>query len=584
LKILVADSKGKTMFFLVLITFSILFLFENQDAFAIAPTFNFKFFNLDDGGVQGSIGPTAPVIVTVIDPDATGSGSIQVRITSSVDPQGFDFTLNEGPLGTFTSANLVLMSSANIASPGSGVTITVFDTIFTTPNSLEIQTLEGPPIFVVSDSDKTGFSPEFTETGPDTNLYEAHVNFGDSTNPITKTLAAFLGDTFTVFDLCPCGNSANGIILENSNSPHGIHAEVFGTVTATYQGDSNSFTINDYPNPGRGSGGLVSPGLVVDSVSSGGQCDNCQPPTLGIDKNFNRIVSNGFSYNDNPIDVEQFYTPYPLVNVDVGKENTVMLKIYDDGGVDSISHVGLAFGLGHGESFSQSKATISLDRTFDGKEITDVFDPEHTLDNIKITTSTSSCSGVSSIECLVVKIQHTFREELEFNMISTNIWDNKRNSWQNYYNHGIEVRGDSLNPPKTKMIAFGGKEMRGLYELTQIDKINHLWIDKFENIYEDKGNDRFDRVYSNPTEIKYDKITQHGCDRKCNWFNEYKSNQEFNANIVLKKLLNGKTIDSEPLEPFTYTINPTTRAEDLELQKSIIYEKMRAEKTLENLK
>jgi len=575
----------RTISCLLIMTFiALIFTLDSfQNAYAIFPVWSFS-YNLNDGGVQGAGIPTDPVTVSVTDPAATGSGTITVRITSSLDSVGFDLILNEGIPGTFTNTNLALMSDNAIATQGSRITITVFDTFFTTPDPSSVQTLGGPPILIVSESDTTGITPVFIETGPDTNLYSAQINFASTTNAASNTLAVTVGDIFTVADLGG-GNFANGFIGPNPNVGKGaILAEVSGTVTATYQGDFSSVTIGANPGPGRGSGGPIKPGLVVDTPSGGSNCNNCQPPTLGLDKNLNRIVHEGFSYNNKPVNVDLFYTSYPLIEVDVGQENIAELKIFDDGGIDNIAHVGLAFGLGQGESFSQSKATIGLDRTFDGKEITSVYDPENVLDNIQITTSTIPCGFSISEQCLFVKIQHTFREELEFNMVSTNVWDSKRNGWQNYYNHGIEIKGDSLNPTKSKMVAFGEKEMRGLYELIQVDKKKHLWADEFGNLYENKGNDRYDRIYLFPKEIVYDELTQHGCDRNCNWFDKYKTHQEFLAKTTLDEILDGKTIQGEPSKkPFTYLFNPITRAEVPELQKSIIYEKLKAEKLTEKL-
>lgn len=103
-------------------------------------------------------------------------------------------------------------------------------------------------------------------------------------------------------------------------------------------------------------------------------------------------------------------------------------------------------------------------------------------------------------------------------MIATNVWDFNKNAWQNFYNHGIEVVGDSINPPRTKMVAFGTKDMRGLFELTQIDKKKDLWIDEFHSIYQHMSNDRYEKIQSLSHDLIYDKITEHGCDRNCNWF------------------------------------------------------------------
>ena len=577
------NTKGTKYASIFLIIFSLSFsVITVNNAFAIFPVWPGS-FDLNTGGVELSFFMPTTVTVSVTDPAATGSGTITVRITSSVDPEGFDLTLNEGSPGVFTNTNLALMSDDARATMSSTVTITVFDD--TTPLPV-VQTLGGAPIFIVSDSDPAGFALTLTETGPDTNLYTTTINFDTTTDSVNNIIAAAPGDIFTVGDV-GTGNLANGFIEPNPNLGKGaIQAEVGGTVTATYQDvDSSSFVVSPYPSPGRGSGGLVNPGLVVDnpsSVGSGGCSGDCVSPTLGLDKNYNRIVNQGFSYNDNPVDVELFYTPYPLITTNVGQENVVVLKIFENGGMQNIEHVGLAFGLSEGQFFSQSKATINLDRTLDGREKVSVYDPENTLDNVKIVTSQSQCAPAGPL-CLVVTIYHTFREPLEFNMVATDVWDFNKNSWQNYYNHGIDVRGDSLNPPKTKLVAFGEKEMRGLYELTQIDKKDHLWIDEFGNLYQDKGKDRFDRIYTVPEIIQYDKITMHGCNRECNWFDDYKLNQIHLAEIILSDILMGKKIEGELKESFSHSYNITNRAEDPELQKNKKFEIIKAEKILEKL-
>ena len=586
-------SKCKKSIFLIFIISSLsITAISFPNALAIFPVWPGA-FSLNDGGVQDSFFATSAVTVDVTDIAASGAGTIQVRITSSVDPVGFDLTLNEGPLGTFTNTNLALMSDNGLAMTTNSLTISIFDDSAADPFS--VQTLPPPPIFIVSDSDTTGITPTFTETDFDTNLFTATINFDTITNEATNTLAAISGDIYTVVDISG-GNHANGFLNPNPNVGKGaILAEVGGTITATYQGDSSSFTVGNNPGGGRGSGGLIKPGLVVDSPSggsngnggsdgSGGGCTNCTPPTLGLDSNFNRIVQQGFSFNDNAVDVEPYYTPYPLITSYVGQENTIVLKIFDDGGTQNIEHVGLAFGLGEGQSFSESKAIINLDRTLDGREKISTFDPENVLDDVEIITLKDSCNNHSNTQCLKVTISHTFRDVLEFNMVSTNVWDSKKNSWQNFYNHGVEITGDSLNPPKTKMVAFGEKNMRGLFELTELDKKKHLWIDEFANMYEYKGNDFFDRTFTAQNKVEFDKKTSHGCDRTCNWFNYYKLKEALLAEKTLDAMLDGKIIQGEPIkEAFSHSYQTISRAEDLELQKSIIFEKNKAEKLLEKL-
>ena len=325
---------------------------------------------------------------------------------------------------------------------------------------------------------------------------------------------------------------------------------------------------------------MVDSASVSDSTTNGSCDGDCTPPTLGVDKNNKRLVSDGFSFNGNPVDVRQYYTPYPLITANVGVENITVLKIYDNGGPHNIEHVGLSFGLGKGETFNDSKAAIELDITHDGQETVSVFDPEKVLDGIRVETENDSCGHLTSAQCLIVTMYHTFREPLNFNMVGTMVWDFDRNSWQNYYNHGIHIAGESMNPPKTSQVAFGTKDMRGLYELTRIDKFKDLWQDEFGSIYQHMGNDRYDKVYSEPKPFIRDPLTSHGCNRHCNWFGEYVLEQEEIAKDRLIEILNGKIIEGEPPEePFTIYFHFVAREDDPILQQNIRDEADRAHDT-----
>ena len=317
-------------------------------------------------------------------------------------------------------------------------------------------------LLIASDEDSFGgIFVDLVETGDDTRIFTGNFSLKDDGGPsddINDILEVNPGDVISVFDVVGLGVS-NGLILPNPDLTTGaINAAsdvgpVSGTVTATYDGSMASIDVQDPAGiPGRGGGGAVQPVVVVDTPpgGSGGSSDltgsgcegDCNPPTLGIDENLKRAVYKGFSYNNNPVDVELFYTPYPLITANVGVENLVVLKIYDDGGTQNIAHVGLGFGLGKGESFNDSKATINLDIERDGTQTTTLYDPENALENVRIVTAKEPCSPLSKIQCLVVSIYHTFREPLNFNMVATYVWDFYRNSWQNYYNHGIEIVGD----------------------------------------------------------------------------------------------------------------------------------------------
>ena len=265
--------------------------------------------------------------------------------------------------------------------------------------------------------------------------------------------------------IVPTVNGKGSIIAKFDDPANDNTAEI----TASYNGLSSGNDLDEAFDGGCGWGCPTGkPGLVLNFIRAllGGGSNPSASPTLGIDENQKRIVENGFSFNGNPVDVERFYTPYPLITTEVGKPNTIKLKIYEDKGPDNIAHVGLSYGLGKGEIFNEGRATIEYDRTFDGIESVKLFDPQHVLGTVNVTTTNTNCSSQNNALCLEVTFDHIFRESLEYNMVATNIWDFERNGWQNYFNHGIEIVGDSMNPPKVHSGIYKGH----IYNLTETGK------------------------------------------------------------------------------------------------------------------
>ena len=185
---------------------------------------------------------------------------------------------------------------------------------------------------------------------------------------------------------------------------------------------------------------------VAPPFKSGSECDDCTAPTLGYDQSGARLVSGGFAYNGLAYDVQHFFTPYPLITSEVGEQNNVTLKIYENSGPYNISHVSVAFGLRSGEAIAESRAVINYDISHDGTGTVSVIDPENSLDPPSASHEEVACVEGSEMRCLLVSIDHSFRAPLEFDIVGTDVWDSERNSWQNYFNHGIRVTGESLNP------------------------------------------------------------------------------------------------------------------------------------------
>jgi len=340
-------------------------------------------------------------------------------------------------------------------------------------------------LVVTADFTAPSFSAAKTASNQITLTWDENVDSvldtATSGNPFTLG-----GTALTVVSTSALDGTSNTQILTLS----GVIADG-SSITVSYDKDAVNGDITDAattdPNEAPDINNIDLSG--IPAASNGGEgCDgDCTSPTLGMDKNGKRLVENGFTYNENSINVELFFTPYPLIKVSIGEENRADFKIYENMGPENIKHFSFAFGLDKDQVISQSKAMIELDIDFDGKEIVTVTDPENVLEDVRVETSHVSCDGDKRVNCLGVTIFHTFRAPLDFNMVATDVWDIKRNAWQNYYNHGIEVIGESLNPPKE----YDGINRGQIYHLTEtskttaVDEFGNSWTLKYDKWYKD---------------------------------------------------------------------------------------------------
>jgi len=311
-------------------------------------------------------------------------------------------------------------------------------------------------------------------------------------------------------------------------------------------------------------------GATTSLAPTGGGCNNCNSPTLGVNQHGKRLVDEGFSYNGKVVDVEQFYTPYPLVTAYINQDNVAKFKIFDDMGSQNIRHFSLAFGLSKGEILSESKAVIEWDRSWDGVETVTEFDPENALKDISVNSYESSCrtDSVLSNDCLVLEFHHKFRKPLDFDMIGTNVWDSKRNSWQNYYNHGIKVVGGSLDPAPQHVGIYQGH----LVTLTETSK--NTAIDEDGNTW--TYSKSWTRDFISQGKIE-DGTTMVGIDRNNAWFDTYMKGQELLAQEKLNEMLGEKLGYFDSLdEPKTIYYDTLKRSEDFELQQNLAFENYKA--------
>jgi len=528
---------------LILFLVSVFFIFPATPAFA-AVTVNWyqsggnapSPIEIESGELSATFAPLHVRVQDTLLASNAISDTISVTVTSSTG-DSINLTLSEtGDTGIFESGTIIFMKENAKFSVTNTATITIQDTSKVNGSPNEVFTGGTNGVTVYSEKDTNGLAINLTEVG-DTGIFKRTLHFCTScvSDSSSATLEVNTGNIITIIDDVDSRES-NGIITPTPANKGAIITTEGGTVTAKYGVTSAIQGISSAPAPGRGGGGLVRPGLVVDAIAAiiaghtGGSSIDTDPPTLGLDFHYNRIVSHGFVYNGVPTNVEKFYTHYPLITVKVGQENKAVFKIYENNGEQNIRHFDFAFGLRKGQILSESKAMIEWNRDFLGKQIVNVVDPTHALDHIKVESEIGKCSQNSLFDdCLILTIYHTFRSPLEFNIVATNVWDNDKNSWQNYFNDGIKVTGKSLNPPEQIMA------------LDRIGYIHTLTILDKNSATDENGNtwNKIDNIWIAEFKIKkiYDKITLHGINRNNDLFPVYIKEQQTLAESILKKIL-----------------------------------------------
>lgn len=378
-------------------------------------------------------------------------------------------------------------------------------------------------------------------------------------------------------------NTARTILTLTINTVTGADPPIVGTDTFQYDvANGNLFYAGNATAGGAGTeftGTAVTLtgdfGLFVAAVVTGGCNGDCEEPTLGLNDDGRRLVDSGFTYNGKSIDVERFFTPYPLVTVQTGIENTAEFKIYDNGGSDNVRHFELAFGLAKGEYIGTSNAVINWDKSFDGTETVTIDDPENVLENVTVTTSEGSCSDGQTQKCLVIQVVHTFRAPLDFNILGTNVWDTKRNAWQNYYNHGIEIMGESLNPPKQ----YDGIHNGVIYHLTETGK--NIAVDEFGDAWT-FHNTWIKNYIKNERHQDYDWNVMSRVHSNFSHFVDDEATRAVDKLLVLCPTCLDSFVDFAPSKTFIYP-ERMNKLDNPEIQKKMILESERAQKVMDDL-
>ena len=342
-------------------------------------------------------------------------------------------------------------------------------------------------------------------------------------------------------------------------NPH-TDAEIAGGM-ATLSGDFGNF-------------GLFS--KTSTDICSG----DCIPPTLGLNKNNQRIVDLGFSYNSNPVNVDRWHTDYPLIKVETGKINVLQAKVFDDGGVNNIRVIRIAFGVPEVGQLYNGETIVEFFPNKILENQINVIDKNHLLDKIKIRIWPTQCSESDlQYSCLLFRMEHMFREAPLANPIGISVSDNSRNSAQFYFNEGVKVDGKSFNPPKETVIPLhtkSGEQAR----LIQIDRENDIWIDSDQNLWTKNSYNTWYKISSSKgMETPANHIGKHGLDREHVFFEAYMNGQE----LLAKKIWNSEKIQSELPQATSINFEKNKYLKNLELEQKINGEVKKANEIFQQL-
>jgi len=274
-------------------------------------------------------------------------------------------------------------------------------------------------------------------------------------------------DTIVTLDVKDvCDQNANG----ESTNPDGT------------SGNGNETDTNDTdPFPTTGEYYLVFP-IITESVQSSGggsSNDHKSRPTFGLDYNTHvQAVDVGLSINDKSFTVsDNYWTPIPMQNLNIGEIQNFTATTYAP---KTLHVMEFLFGIPEVGEWDKAEASVEVYLDYRG-DIIDVI-AENTedviidIDSVITTASNSKCMVTSNTPtCNTVSIEVIFNEAPVGTVLALQAIDYKGRTNILYFNDGLELDGDSTNPPIQIEITSPLK-YKGLQTVQRVDKALDTWM------------------------------------------------------------------------------------------------------------
>ncbi len=224
---------------------------------------------------------------------------------------------------------------------------------------------------------------------------------------------------------------------------------------------------------------------------------DCTPPTFGKNTQGIMYVQDGFSLDENTVDVENWHVDYPMVTVNTNQTHNMKLKVLES---TALKWMQVGFGIPEIGSPMSYAEVIALFRIGydDILDDTEIFDKGNMIDITNVSLTYTPCVYVDS-DCYLLNFDFTPREQMKNNVIKINAVDVYGYSVTNYINDGMIVVGDSLNPPDTHSVIPPHEshypQRAGTVLLTMIDYKTDTWKDVYGYLWEyDYNNKAFNFI------------------------------------------------------------------------------------------
>ena len=111
---------------------------------------------------------------------------------------------------------------------------------------------------------------------------------------------------------------------------------------------------------------LLSISLISISLADTGCRRDCQPPTLGVTYEGQRVVEKGFTINDKSFDVSERTQTIATTGIRTGQPVNIKLIAYENSGATYLRDVSLSIGKFQDDFHKDILATVSFKQPFTG--------------------------------------------------------------------------------------------------------------------------------------------------------------------------------------------------------------------------